>query len=377
MADHKVQPKSNPKQLAEAALHSVSGGFMNTPGSITPEDIGIPLPNFELPPEIFDLPEITVPNIEGPNISLPNFQIQLPEEVLQQLQQLGVPAPLLQLLFPNYTPPGAPTETPTAPPAGEPLPPGVGTFAGGISAEHQDQAFLAGQAERMQGMDLNQLALDPATQERIDRVQDAVNRFYNSPNLETLLQDPGWRGHLDGLLQHLIDHIGHVGGDDQDRLSGADNKNDTLRGNAGDDTIMGGDGRDRIGGGAGSDVLYGDWEDDRPGGGADTIDGGIGDGAADIAHGGGGDDTYIWRTGDGDDQFHGGSGSDTLLIGGVGPNQLRDSLWLQEGVWLHSTDDRNFFFVNAQGERVPEVSGTLRIGDEVLTFTGLNTIRLP
>ncbi|NKC30329.1 calcium-binding protein [Roseomonas sp. BU-1] len=229
----------------------------------------------------------------------------------------------------------------------------------------------------MQGMDLNQLNLSAQTLREVNGLQEALDRFFASSNHQDLLQDPDWRHHISTLQQQLIDRIGQVGGEGQDQLSGADNTNDTLRGNAGDDTLLGGDGRDRIGGGAGADLLYGDWAEDRPGGGADTMDGGIGDGAADIAHGGGGDDTYIWRTGDGNDRFHGGAGSDTLVIGGVGPNQLFENFWLQEGVWMTSTDDRTFFFVNAQGERVQEVSGTLRFGDEVLTFSGVSTIRLP
>lgn len=104
MANHAGNMTSKPEKLDQPALDSVSGGFFNTPDMITPDDIGIPLPDFEIPPEIFELPEITIPNIEGPNITLPSFQIDLPPEMIEQLHLLGLPPAFLQFLFPNYTP---------------------------------------------------------------------------------------------------------------------------------------------------------------------------------------------------------------------------------------------------------------------------------
>ena len=84
-----------------------------------------------------------------------------------------------------------------------------------------------------------------------------------------------------------------------------------LHGEAGADTISGGDGVDLIYGytgndtidaGAGNDVVYG-------GAGNDVIDGGDGD---DILYGGAGNDTLY--AGSGEDQLYGGAGDDTFYV---------------------------------------------------------------
>jgi hypothetical protein len=78
--------------------------------------------------------------------------------------------------------------------------------------------------------------------------------------------------------------------------------NDTLIGDAGDDTLNGFAGNDTLKGGAGADILNG-------GDGNDTV---VGDGGTDQAFLGAGNDTFIWNPGDGNDTVDGGSGHDTL-----------------------------------------------------------------
>jgi len=107
------------------------------------------------------------------------------------------------------------------------------------------------------------------------------------------------------------------GRDGDDTLIGGP-QGDSLRGNDGDDVIEGGGGDDSIEGGDGNDTLLGQ-------AGNDTIDGGRG---ADGISGAAGDDVLQgWK---GSDLILGGSGNDTLqgddgndgLIGGVGSDNL-------------------------------------------------------
>lgn len=109
-----------------------------------------------------------------------------------------------------------------------------------------------------------------------------------------------------------------IGGDGDDELDGGDN-DDVLRGNAGLDTLSGGDGNDDLNGGSGADEVSGNRGDDivRGGGGADILSGGA---DADILLGGGGADQLfgdrggdILIGGNGNDFLGGGSGSDILI----------------------------------------------------------------
>ena len=81
--------------------------------------------------------------------------------------------------------------------------------------------------------------------------------------------------------------------------SGGSNS-DRLYGMAGDDTLFGLDGNDWLEGGAGRDALYGDAGNDVliGGTGNDTLNGGAGN---DTLNGGLGFDSYIYKTGDGED----------------------------------------------------------------------------
>ena len=130
------------------------------------------------------------------------------------------------------------------------------------------------------------------------------------------------------------DTLDGAGGND--RLTGG-NGNDLLIGGAGNDQLFGGAGQDRLQGGNGNDRLEGGTEDDdlRGGGGRDTLSGGSGndslsgDDSDDSLMGEAGDDTLTGGSGadtldggDGNDLLTGGSGNDRLL-GAAGNDTLR------------------------------------------------------
>lgn len=94
------------------------------------------------------------------------------------------------------------------------------------------------------------------------------------------------------------------GGTGNDDIEGGDGDDD-LRGDEGDDTLDGGGGDDSLGGHEGDDDLLGGEGDDTLGGGADD----------DTLRGGVGDDSL--RAGSGHDEANGGSGKD-LMKGGSG-----------------------------------------------------------
>jgi Ca2+-binding RTX toxin-like protein len=99
--------------------------------------------------------------------------------------------------------------------------------------------------------------------------------------------------------------LGGTGFDDINGNMGAD----TLTGGLGDDWVVGGKDNDRIDGGYGADLVYGNLGDDTVdgGNGSDTVRGGQG---ADVLQGGLGDD---YLSGDrGDDTVSGGFGHDTF-----------------------------------------------------------------
>ena len=83
------------------------------------------------------------------------------------------------------------------------------------------------------------------------------------------------------------------GGDGRDIIRGNDD-DDILLGDSGDDTIYGGDGNDLVVGGTGNDTLYGDAGDD-------TLVGGLGD---DSLTGGTGSDTFVFTANTGSDTIN-------------------------------------------------------------------------
>ncbi|WP_417208016.1 calcium-binding protein [Antarctobacter sp.] len=132
---------------------------------------------------------------------------------------------------------------------------------------------------------------------------------------------------------NLADHL--VGGEDDDKLVGRSG-DDTLDGGTGNDFIQGGTGNDYIEGGADNDTLNGNADDDTLNGDAgndllvgqdgsdvldggannDTLDGGNGD---DVLEGGTGND--ILRGRNGEDDLAGGEGKD-FLTGGQGADNF-------------------------------------------------------
>ena len=108
---------------------------------------------------------------------------------------------------------------------------------------------------------------------------------------------------------HIYGQSPNGGADGGDSIS-AGGGADYINGNAGNDTINGGAGSDRIQGGADADNISGDT-------GNDTVNGNLG---ADSINGGDGNDSL--RGGQGNDTIDGGAGNDTVL-GDTGLDELR------------------------------------------------------
>jgi Ca2+-binding RTX toxin-like protein len=130
-----------------------------------------------------------------------------------------------------------------------------------------------------------------------------------------------------------------VGGDGNDSLTGNAEDN-TLAGGAGKDTLVGGDGQDSLLGGVGLDSLVG-------GEGLDTL---MGDAGDDTLAGGNGNDLLYGEAGS--DSLLGGGGDDTL-DGGSGANKLNGG----------TGNDLYAFLANAQTDQATEGSpaGTDRL----------------
>ncbi len=118
-------------------------------------------------------------------------------------------------------------------------------------------------------------------------------------------------GALDDDMLYGAQGSDTLGGfDGNDKLWGGDD-NDELWGGKGNDVLHGQDGNDMLGGFDGNDELYG-------GAGRDELTGGVGD---DIIYGGAGNDTVYAASGDdtiggngGDDVIFGGTGADTFVF---------------------------------------------------------------
>ena len=112
-----------------------------------------------------------------------------------------------------------------------------------------------------------------------------------------------------------------LGGDEDDTLvvySNTSTATRTLKGQAGNDRLLGGDSKDRLEGGDGDDVMLGGAGDDQllGGTGADILSGGEG---MDTLDGGSGNDRLYGEAGD--DELLGGEGNDVLL-GGEGKDKV-------------------------------------------------------
>ena len=148
--------------------------------------------------------------------------------------------------------------------------------------------------------------------------------------------------------------------------------NDTINGDATDNTLYGGAGTDTISGGAGADSLYGGSGDDTLNGdagndmifggtGDDTINGGAG---VDFMFGGEGDDLFIYQEGGGNDTIYGGAGagwSDILTLqdaSGGAPTAgwtyaITDGSVLSSGAdFLQLSDDADGTVTMADGSQI-------------------------
>lgn len=202
---------------------------------------------------------------------------------------------------------------------------GADHFDGGTGFDTVSYAGLFSAA----GIDLG----DPGSNggSALGHVVVAVEGFIGTSDADTIRLD---------ALDNFLD-----GGDGDDTLDGGGG-NDTVAGGQGDDVITGQDGQDRISAGAGTDRVSGGDADDQidlldgddfasGGNGADSLLGGdgndvlCGDDGADILDGGNGDDLILAGSGGdmllggaGRDRLHGGSGGD-VLDGGSDDDMLR------------------------------------------------------
>ena len=130
---------------------------------------------------------------------------------------------------------------------------------------------------------------------------------------------------------------------------------DFANAETGDDEVFGGNGNDTIQGRMDLDELHG-------AGGGDALNGGFRDGAGDKAFGGEGNDSYIWSSGDGNDEFHGGNGDefhggngqDTLFLHDWNLEAFRNATQLYKpGLRILLVSDGTTSFTNQCGSRCP------------------------
>ena len=155
-------------------------------------------------------------------------------------------------------------------------------------------------------------------------VEDAGQGF------DQIISSRNFRGSMANIEQVTLADVGRarvIRGDDGDNHLVGNSFDNRLFGRGGDDVLdgiggsnllNGGDGDDTLNGGNGEDTLVGGSGDDLiEGGGADDVI--LGGGGADIAVGGSGDDRI--NAGAGDDSLNGGAGDDSLN-GGNGSDRL-------------------------------------------------------
>ncbi|MGK5091769.1 calcium-binding protein [Deltaproteobacteria bacterium TL4] len=163
--------------------------------------------------------------------------------------------------------------------------------------------------------------------------------------VEALQQQLGFQEHdfteTESVADELDQYISHQGGDDftdggrGDDFIGAGEGDDMLLGGAGNDELVGLQGEDQLYGESGDDRLHGGSDDDELYGGRgndllqgstgdDLISGGTGD---DVLDGGSGDEVYLFNRGDGNDIIHDldsiAGNVDTLRFGaGINPENV-------------------------------------------------------
>jgi Ca2+-binding RTX toxin-like protein len=183
------------------------------------------------------------------------------------------------------------------------------------------------------------------------------------------------KGVTGGATFHMDGNSTKQDGTGQDDTIHAYAGNDTAWGGDGNDKIFGNEGRDWLIGAGGADEIHGDNPGDAWNGDADAMDGGEGDRANDTAYGGGGDDNYVWRPGDGNDQFHGQNGFDTLELKNISLDQLQNGIrWNEGGVTPTQNSDGTWSFF--RDGRAQEISGTFTLNGETVTFYGVERINI-
>lgn len=125
-----------------------------------------------------------------------------------------------------------------------------------------------------------------------------------------------------------------LGGNEADVLVG-EAGSDTLDGGEGDDSLWGGGGDDQLSGGLGNDNLYGD-------GGNDTLDGGAGD---DTMRGGVGNDSYVVDS----------LGDSVIELAGEGTDTVRASVSYSLGAHLENLTLTGSAHVSAFGNELANV----------------------
>jgi|GEM_PF-1903019 Ca2+-binding RTX toxin-like protein len=123
-----------------------------------------------------------------------------------------------------------------------------------------------------------------------------------------------------------------------------------ARGQAGDDTLTGGNADDTLRGGNGNDVLTG-------GAGKDTI------------ASGGGDDRMVWNQGDGSDTLRGGVGTDTNVVNGGDDGEVFTISGDAEGQAIFNRLTQKAFTLTSNATEAVEVNAGL--GDDTLDVNAL------
>lgn len=143
---------------------------------------------------------------------------------------------------------------------------------------------------------------------------------------------------------------------------------DTVNGEKGDDLVKGGQNNDNVNGGEGNDIVYGDLGDDIVNGnqGNDYVAGGEGN---DTVRGGSDNDTVLGEAGNdtlygdnGNDRLWGGPGNDTFIYyTGNGNDEINDFQWSADRLQLYGTTIRSYSQQGATCVLTLASSATIRL----------------
>lgn len=173
--------------------------------------------------------------------------------------------------------------------------------------------------------DLKDIGTDWSSNKTVKSLDDAIIQYIHGDQAarQFIAQDNAWTIQSGGTALNATGT-----GDNNDAMIGG-SSGDALDGGSGNDFLYGGDGTDTLTGGAGDDMLMG----------------GLGD---DILQGGAGYDTYVWHTGDGNDQIIDEREADGKVHGIIkivndqGQNVVVGGAYVQQGtseVWVKTLPD--------------------------------------